>query len=152
MANTITLILMNTQITNRNIYSVQNLMNGIFTYMMGYVYFLDKRTSSGVYMFLLGFLSMFVAVEHDLSSILSDWNTRFRIPPPLELKKVDESSEDESAEEESADEQDSEDDQVLPEPEPETQTQTTSSTDLSETQSASSTDVSEPMTGHPKEE
>jgi hypothetical protein len=99
--NVLALVTMNFQ-NHREKYHL--LMNGIFTYLMGYTYFLEQTPSSGVYMFLLGILCMGTSIRAHLQTIAEDWNSRFCIQkeeaPILEQEEQEEEEEQEEQEEE----------------------------------------------------
>ena len=76
MANILALTTMNLP-NQRDKYFL--LMNGIFTYLMGYTFFIEQKPSSGVYMFLLGLVCMGRSVAGQLQMFLDDWNERFRV-------------------------------------------------------------------------
>lgn len=80
------------------------MVNGIFTYLMGYIYFFEQRQSSGVYMFLLGAVCIGTSVADTLRTIYQDWNERFRIQKEVEYESESEENEEEDEEEDEGEE------------------------------------------------
>lgn len=76
MANMLGLITMNLPFGRDKYYL---LMNGIFTYIAGYGYFLNQNPSGGVYMFLLGILCIGTSLTSDIQTLVKDWNSQFRV-------------------------------------------------------------------------
>jgi len=146
IANILALVMLN-MTGQRDKYFI--MVNGIFTYLMGYIYFFEQRQSSGVYMFLLGAVCMGTSVADTLRTIYQDWNQRFRIQKEVEYDESESESESEEDGEEGEEEAllssegpnptPSASTTILenPEPskEPETTSQETSSTQVPETSS-----------------
>lgn len=95
IANILALMMMNFPSQNKHQYAI---LNGTFTYLMGYTFFLQSNPSSGVYMFLLGVLCIGTGVADKFQEILEDWNDRFRVQKEIQEDDDDDDDADEADE------------------------------------------------------
>ncbi len=96
IANILALMMMNFPSQNKQQYAI---LNGTFTYLMGYTFFLQSNPASGVYMFLLGVLCIGTGVADKFQEILEDWNDRFRAQKEIEEESDDEADDDDDDDE-----------------------------------------------------